>query len=197
MLLHREKYGILVKEGRIVDFTAPKRYHNVPAEKVLNAIEKAIPEVDYNRALIDRESVHLEVVGLEETPVLKGDMVRAGALIKWSPIGITKPLVQSFVVRRTCTNGATGNTVLREYGFGGGDDDNGNVWEWFKKSVRDAYRSYGKMAEAWRRLVNENVPAADRPMMLEALIKQTGLSPEVADVVRGRALQEPRPTPTT
>ena len=191
LLLRREKYGIMVKDGNIVDFTGPTSYHNVPAEKVLATIDKVIPEADYNRALIDRQSVHLEVVGIEETPVLKGDMVRAGALIKWSPIGITKPLVQSFVVRRICTNGATANTVLREYGFGGGDGDDGNVWEWFKKSVREAYRSYGKMAEAWRKLINENVPAADRPMMLEALIKQSGLPPDVAEVVRGRALQNP------
>ena len=189
LLLSKEKYGILVKDGHIVDFTAPKRYHNVPPEKVLNVIEHAIPDVEYSRALVDRESIHLEVVGQDELPVLKGDNVRAGALIKWSPIGTMKPIVQSFVVRRVCTNGVTSNTVLREFGFGGGDE--GNVWEWFKSSVRSAYRSYNQVGDAWRRLVNENVPDADRPMMLEALIKQAGIPPEAAEIVRGRALQEP------
>jgi len=189
LLLHKEKYGILIKDGQIVDFTSPKHYHNIPAEKVLNTIEKVIPDVEYNRALVDRETVHLEVTGPDELLMLKGDNVRAGALIRWSPIGITLPSVQSFVLRRFCINGATSNTILREFGFGGGDE--GNVWEWFKKSVRDAYHSYNKVAEAWRKLVNENVPDQDRPLMLEALIKQAGLDPNVAEAVRSRALQEP------
>lgn len=189
LLLRKEQYGILIRDGQIVDFTAPKRYHNVPAEKVLNVVEKAIPDVEYSRALVDRQEIHLEVVGQDELPVLKGDNVRAGALIKWSPIGISSPIVQSFVVRRVCTNGVTSNTVLRNFGFGGADE--GNVWEWFKSSVRTAYRSYTTVADAWRKLVNENVPAEDRPMMLEALIKQAAIGPEAAEIVRGRALQEP------
>ena len=126
LLGHKERFELLMKDGKIIGFRAPHVGHSMSPERVLESIEKVVEEPDYHKVAIDGQNVNLEIVGIDKETVTRGDVVRAGALVKFSPLGISNPSVQSFVLRLVCTNGMTSSTVLREYSFGGGGRGGGD-----------------------------------------------------------------------
>jgi len=189
LLERKRQYTILVKDRQVVDFTRREHFHNINASRVLDIVERVIPGAEYHRALVmEKQTVQLEIVGEDNQAVARNDLVRAGALITFSPINITTPSVQSFVVRLICTNGATSNQVLREFEYGGDGD---GLWQFFRRSIRDAYRSLIPIVERWRQMREEEIAPEDRAMVLEALIKQAGIPKELADAVRAQALAHP------
>ncbi|MFA5376720.1 MAG: hypothetical protein WC455_13310 [Dehalococcoidia bacterium] len=198
LLQKHDAFELLMREGKIIGFRAATEHagHSMAPTRVLEAIEKVVDKPDYNRVIIgDSQSVSLEIVGIDKATVTKGDVVRAGAMVRFSPLGITNPSVQSFVLRLACTNGMTSNTVLREYSYsgngGGRGDGNGRegVWSWFRKGLRDAYQSYGKVVERYQEMVQEEIPENQRAMMLEAMIREAGLKDNVRDTVRAMAIE--------
>ena len=188
LLAAKGRYVLLAKEQQVVGIGKAGQYRPVNAERVLGAIERAIGEsTDYARVSVLSQSVYIEVVGDKQEAVAKGDLVQAGALVAFSPIGIINPSVQTYVRRLTCTNGATANYVLEGYGYGEGDD----LWQWFRKSIGRAYRSVGRVTERWQQMAREQVSPAERAAMLEALIKHSRLDKVSAEAVRARALEQP------
>jgi hypothetical protein len=199
LLQKHDNFELLMRDGKIIGFRSATQHdgHAMAPGRVLEAIEKVIDKADYNRVLIgDQQSVSLEIVGIDKATVTRGDVVRAGAMVRFSPLGITNPSVQSFVLRLICTNGATSNTVLREYSYGGGGgrgDGNGRegVWSWLRKGLRDAYQSYGKVVERYQEMVHDEIPENQRAMMLESMIREAGLKDNVRDTVRAMAIETP------
>jgi hypothetical protein len=174
--------------------------HLVDTDRALATIERTIPGVDYHRALVDGTTVELEVVGEQQQPVVRGDLIRAGALVRFSPVGTVRPFVQSYALRLACTNGATANTVLREFRFAGGGggeggdgggNGNGNFWAWFRKSVHDAYGALENIVQQYQRMLHERVPADQRAAMLEGMLRQAHITGSDAEAVRAMALQSP------
>lgn len=198
-LENKVNYALLVRDNKVCSIVKPGEYRNFSAERVVKIIGDVIPEADYNRVTLNNQdqSINLEVVGAQTLPdpgpVAVGDLVRAGVQIIFSPLGLINPLVRSYVLRHTCTNGATSNTVLRAFGGGSGDGegDGDGLRNWFRSSIRAAYKSFGKIVEHYNGMMNENIPPADRAAMLNALIKEARISLEAAETIKAMALERP------
>ena len=156
LLSRKERYNLLMDDGQVQTFADFRGMRNLPVERVLSTIEQAIPHCDYHRVTTPgNHSAMLEIVGSRQTAVRRGDLVQAGALINFSPINIIKPMVQSYVLRLSCTNGATSRTVLAEFTGGGGEGD--DVWQWFRQSVHAAYQSMGDIVNRYREMTQERI----------------------------------------
>lgn len=126
-LARKEHYALVLEEGRITDFLKYGERHSIPAERALATIERTVPQADFQRVmLLPNHIASVEVVGIEERAVRPGDLIRAGTMVAFSPIGTVNPFVQSYALRLVCTNGVTTNDVIREFGYGEGAD--GNFW---------------------------------------------------------------------
>jgi hypothetical protein len=186
------KYSLIVKDDRIVNVIPYGAQTMVNPERLLNTIEKTIPVRDYHRlTILDKQPiVSLEIVGQKTQPVVRGDLVRAGVKVDFSPIGIIRPVVQSYAVVLNCTNGATSNVVLNEFrGRGGGEGD--DIWQWFCASVKRAYGSFDRVVGQWKKLQSENIPPADRARMLAALLQKANITGGIADAVMAMAVENP------
>jgi hypothetical protein len=189
LLASKQRYGYLTHGDEVTSFVPQRQYKQYSPNRVLSTIERAIEGADYNRVIIHPQPVvDLEIVGAREEAVQRGDLVRAGALVTFSPIGIVAPRVQSFVMRLVCTNGATSIDVMRDFtGAGEGDD----VWQWFRKSLKAAIRAITPILNRWQEMIGQEISPEDRAMILAALIKQARLTAIQAKAVQQRALQEP------
>lgn len=196
----REKYyTIMNQEGQIVGFTKPNKAGTpVNIDRALTVIERVIPDTNYNRVLFpDQGTVELEVIGPSQDAVVKDDIVQAGALVRFSPIGINIPVVQSFAVRQWCMNGCTTHDSLAEYKFngGGGGDSGGNgggdIYRWMRDATKEAYKSLPAIMAIWRELLSKGIDPHQRGPFLEALLKEAGITGANAVAVRDYALQHP------
>jgi len=190
LLGRKERYNLLLEGDQVQDFAEFRGVRNLPVERVLSTIERAVPGCDYHRVTTLPGSVAtLEIVGTEQQAVRRGDLVRAGAMVTFSPINTVMPAVQSYVVRLACTNGMTSRTVLAHYAGGGGEGD--DIWQWFRQSVQAAYQSIGDIVNRYREMSEERIPAEHRAAMLEELIRRAGITGKDADAIRAQAIQVP------
>jgi hypothetical protein len=190
LLGRKERYNLLLENGQVENLVDYRGIRNLPVDRVLSTIEHVVPDCDYHRvSVLSNYSASLEIVGPRQEAVRRGDIVQAGALVNFSPINIIKPLVQSYVLRLTCTNGQTARTVLAEFAGGGGEGD--DVWQWFRQSVRAAYQSIGDIVNRYRQMIQERIPPEQRAAMLEELLRQAGITGKEAEAVRAQAIQDP------
>lgn len=192
MLSRRNKFSVVLnKENQVVDLIRYKERDPINAERVLTTIEKAIPVQGYNRVLINGRNVQLEVTGELEQAVQRGDLVRAGVMVQFSPMGVAIPRVQSYATRLECTNGAVSNHFFSDFNFGGGGSEGDDIWQWFRQSARKAYRSFESFIGEWRKLTEENIRPEDRAAILESLLKRCKITGEDARAVHAYALERP------
>jgi len=195
LMANTGKYSLIVKDDRVVNVIPYGAQTMVNPVRLLDAIEKTIPVRDYHRlTILDKHPVvSLEIVGEKTQPVVRGDLVRAGVKVDFSPMGIVTPVVQSYAVVLNCTNGATSNVVLSEFrggrGSGGGEGD--DIWQWFRSSVKRAYNSFDEVVGQWKKLQGENIPPVDRARMLSALLKRAQITGEIAEAVMAMAVENP------
>jgi len=199
LLRRKGRYSLIIKDGSVVSLDKPQEYHMVNPERALRAIESGLPNIEFHRVLLlDNFVVCLEVVGDRRQPVNQGDLIQAGANITFSPLGTVDPMVQSYILRLACTNGMTSNTVLREFQFNGGDDGGSGgsgggdtIWQWFRSSVREAYGSLDRIVCQYRQMVDQHIAPEDRATILEAMLKEAGITGKYADTIRALAIQSP------
>jgi hypothetical protein len=193
LLMQKGRYTVLFDGNEeVVDFAEFRGgVGYLAVERVLAAVEKGIPRgVEWNRVeILDGHTAVLEVLGARQENVRRGDLVRAGAMVKFSPTGMILPTVQSYVLRLVCTNGQTSRLVLSNFTGGGGEGD--NVWQWFRQSVRAAYDSVGDLMNRYREMINDRIPANHRAEVLEALLRNAGIKGKEAEAVRAQALANP------
>ena len=197
LLGRQHRYSLIIKEGVVTAVAKPSNFHSLNPNRVLSAIEGGIKGIEYHRVLIlDNFVVSLELIGERREPVVRGDLIQAGARISFSPIGTVDPIVQSYALRLVCTNGMTSNTVLREfhYGGGGGGNEGDDIWQWFRRSSREAYNSLNRIIGRYRRMMDEQIPADHRAMMLEAMLREAKISGEEANAIRAMAIENPPET---
>lgn len=189
LLGRKERYNLLLDNDQVKDFAEYRGVRTIQPERLVTTIERAIPGADFHRVLLPGDySAAIEIVGERRQPVARGDLLRAGAHVTFSPIGTVVPMVQSYAMRLSCTNGATTNDIIREFRFGGDGDD---VWQWFRQALGDSYRAIGNIVNRYQEMRNERIPAGQRALMLEAMLKEARITGEDADVVRARAIEEP------
>lgn len=189
LLGRKERYNMLVADDQVVDFAEYQGTRTLPAERVLRTIERGTRgNADFHRVVVmTNYSAMIEVVSEQQEAVVRGDIVRAGASVTFSPINTVAPLVQSSVLRLVCTNGLTAATVLREFHGGG----NGNIWDWMRDSVREAYGALASIVSRYREMREERIPANHRAAMLEALLRSAKITGPDAEAVRAQALESP------
>jgi hypothetical protein len=195
LLEHTGKYSLILKDDRVVNVIPYGAQTAVNPVRLLDIIEKTIPVQDYHRLTIQDKKpvVSLEIVGEKTQPVVRGDLVRAGVKVDFSPMGVINPMVQSYAVVLNCTNGATSNIVLAEFGGGrpGGGGEGDSIWQFFRSSIKRAYNSFDQVVGQWKKLQSENIPPADRARMLAALLKKAQIGGEIADAVMAMAVENP------
>ena len=196
LLGRKQRYAVMIKEGAITAVAKPTEFRSLNPSRVLTAIEGGIKGIDYHRILIlDNFVVSLELIGERREPVVAGDLIQAGAQVSFSPIGTVDPIVQSYALRLVCTNGMTSNTVLREFHYGGGGGGDGDdIWQWFRRSSREAYNSLHRIVERYRHMMDEAIPPDQRAMMLEAMLREAKISGEEANAIRAMAIENPPET---
>lgn len=190
------EYSLLVRDNMVVDFAPAGQHRNVSAERVVANIERGIADdAEFSRVMtLPKHTVQLETIGAAEAPVRKGDLVRGGTMTQFSPLGITRPVIKAFNVRLICTNGMTTTDVEREFRFLGGRGGAGegdDIWQWFRRSTRDAYASFGGAVDRYRQMAETQIAPQDRGMMLEALLRDGGIRGEIAEAVRNDAITNP------
>lgn len=194
LLGRNNRYALMLKDGAITSVAKPTEYRSLNPTRVLSAVEGGIRGIEYHRVLLlDNFVVSLELIGERREPVVAGDLIQAGANVMFSPIGTVDPLVQSYALRLTCTNGATHRTVLREfhYGGGGGGGEGDDIWQWFRRSAQEAYNSLNRIVEQYRRMMDEQIPADQRAMVLEAMLREAKITGTDANAIRALAIEEP------
>lgn len=192
LLEHAGSYSMVVKEDKVVDIIPYGKKAVVSPERLLDVIEKALPVQYYNRVdILPNRVASLEIVGEKTEPVAKGELVRAGVKVNFSPMGIASPMVQSYALVLACTNGATANNVLAEFTRSGGGDEGDSVWQFFRQSVRKAYGAFEKVVEGYKKLREENISPQDRAQMLEALLRQAHIGGKIGEAVRAMAIERP------
>lgn len=190
LLARKGRYNLLLDGGQVRDFADYQGVRQIQAERLLTTIEKSIPGTEFHRVTImENYSAMIEVVGERRQPVVRGDLIRAGAMVTFSPIGTIQPLVQSHVLRLACTNGMTSNNIVRQFEGGGGEGD--DIWQFFRHSLRDAYQALDPIVNRYREMTKERIPADQRAMMLEAMLQEAKITGDDADVVRARAIEDP------
>lgn len=198
LVQHTGRYAMVVKDDKVTSLVPFDGGHRpVDPEHLLDVIERTIPVEDYMRVMVTDQVASLEIAG-ERTEVVvdpqhshiaRGDLVKAGVMVTFSPMGVAYPTVQSYAVRLVCTNGATANTVLASFTGGGGEGD--SIWQFFRRSIHKAYGSFDKVVTGWRELAAEDIDPERRATILENLIKAAALSDAVADAVRAQAIAHP------
>lgn len=190
LLSQKGEYSLVMKGGQVIAFAKPGEHRRIQPERALGAIERGIPHADYHKVHVMAEAVRLEIVGHEQRAVSRGDWIRGGAMIEFSPIGVVTPHVQAYVLRLACTNGVTSMDYLRNFQFSG-DNGNGNIWNWFSNSARDAYGSLRQVVERFQLMRQESIPERDRAAVLEQLIRNAQLPQAAAIAVRAEAIAHP------
>jgi hypothetical protein len=193
LLGRQHRYSVMVRDRAIVGFHKPTEFRALSPDRVLKAIEAGIKGIEYHRVLmLNNFVISLELIGERREPVIAGDLVQAGAQVTFSPIGTVDPLVQSYALRLVCTNGVTSNTVLREFHYGGGGGGEGDdIWQWFRRSSREAYNSLHRIVTRYRRMMDEAIPADQRAMVLEAMLREAKISGDDANAIRAMAIENP------
>ena len=182
--------SVLYNRGEVQGFANQGRYRMVDTTMVLNSIEDALgSDMEVHRVGIrPNNDVRLEILGDMEYEAVKGDMIRAGTMVQYNPVGLSHPRVQSYGLRLVCTNGATATDVLRSYALTGDNDDLG---QWFQKSVRVSYDGLGDTVGRWRELQEDDISATDRPLILGSLAQRARLRGPVRDAFWARATEAP------
>lgn len=182
--------SILTRDGMIEDIGPGQEFRSIPPERVLRKITKGLGgEVDFSRVLtLPNHTIRVETLGMEQKAVVENDIIRAGTMTQFSPLGITIPAVQSFNLRQWCLNGATTMDIVRDFQYGGEGDD---IWQFFQRANREAYRSIGPVIERYQQLMQEEVTPEDRAAVVNALLKQMKASTETVAAVQARALETP------
>jgi len=180
-------------EGQVTDLVKADR-PPLAIERVVQEAEEAVTGLDFHRVhVLEPHVVRLECVGSQERPVHRGDLIKAGALLHFSPLGTVEPVVQSYGLRLICTNGQVAEEVIetfkRQRGGGGGEGD--ELWQWFRESIRQAYGSIGQVVDRYQALEGQRITPRDRAMALEGLLHQAGIQGEMAEAVRAHALEHP------
>jgi hypothetical protein len=189
-LLNRQPQ-LFVSDGQfITDILPPQEITPLKPSQICEMLEDIIPEHNYHRVLLHGNDVHIQSIGAERVPdvdVVKNSLIQAGVTTRFSPLGISLPQVQSFVVRLVCTNGMTGTEVLTSYQA----TEHENFEDWFNESVTDAYHSVGALVSKWDALVDEGIDPKDRVLVLSALMKEAKMPMAAREAVHARALEEP------
>ena len=189
LLRFQPSAALLTQGDEVVNVIAHRTHRSTPVERVIEVIETAIPEADYARPVfLPGHAVQIEVVGVEERAVAVGDLVRAGAVIRFSPLGTTNVEVQGYVRRLACTNGMLTNDLVRSYTLRESADD--HFWHWLSVLVGDAYGTVDLAVGRYQALRREVLTPTERAQVLAGLLDRAKLGTHGVEAVHAQMLEE-------
>jgi len=172
-----------MKKDQVVGFSFEGSPIIAP-DKVINKIQDLTNCIGYDRVYIHNGIVDLFAIGEREDAVAVGDIVKGGVLVSFSPLGIEMPEVTAYTFRLACLNGALTQESLAR--FRRTSEVNGNLDDWFKYTIPEAYdialnqvNRYREMKDihlgedlpAIVRHVTGDVPIAVRNLVLEQALR--------------------------
>lgn len=86
-----------------------------------------------------------------------GDILRAGVVVQFSPIGLRPVTVSAYTDRLICTNGMTTTDSLDAWSAPGGEGNN-DPYEWIPRAIDAAWDRVSGMFEEADRLAQTDVP---------------------------------------
>lgn len=156
---------------------SPARRHPVSATRMLDVVNagmtNGVPPAFTTRGGDSLQSVTLvttmpsieyEVQRTRQT----GDIVRGGAMVRFSPIGAHGVEVSSYIERLICTNGMTSTDQLDVWRHPGGEGSN-DPYEWIPTALRRVRDSYDAHFESIQRSADAEIDEAEVPTIIEDL----------------------------
>ena len=193
----KKQYNAIIRDGVVVDFVH-HAHRPVNTNRLLILMEKVMGETEFQRVLImGQHRAVIDASGPKEDAVVVGDLVRAGVSVNYDHYGAVEPNVEAFVWRLACLNGATSPISISDFHYGGGNGggDGSDIYDWFRESMRKAFRAFKGIVDRYHQLASEGLDPHDRAQLLEALIKNSGIRDEkLIAAIRARAIEDP---PTT
>ena len=217
-------HGLARKEGAVAVIDGEGRLLNVSdqaklkpvmaAEQVLEHIREQWPEVQWQDGEISSPKgdraygadliaiTHNDVERLERRVDRNlhqrlpegGDPYRAGIHAHFNPMGITEPLIEPYIQRLVCLNGAIHSEYLSHEwgrGFGEGDD----LWQWFRDGLIASNVAIGGVMDKYAEMVGQTFETGtDRARAVEGFIRSARLTREDAQAVRDGAIANPPET---
>ena len=178
-------------------------------EKTLAALQKQFPGVLHQQALLDdRFNINLLTITSDQRHKLEehlapgthsslpdgGDPFMGGAHIRVNALGLEAPLIEPYMVRLVCTNGA----IHAEYISGRGDKGYGEgdeIWQWFRDGMTAAAGAITPIMNTYSNMLGHEIPEGEQRMLaVEGMIRQTRLPRDMAQAVRDSAIANPPKT---
>ena len=180
--------SLIIKDSKVISIAPLNNRQPINPERAINIIDKAIPQANFLEPLqMPNYTVRLNILGLEERAVSKGDLIKAGAMVQFSPLGIGVPQVQSYIERLVCTNGLTSNDVIQKFGYGEGDD----FWQWLRASTKMAYGVLGNIVTQFQNMQKQKIAPDLRAGILAGLLRRSGIRGDYAEAVNAEAIEAP------
>ena len=202
-------------DGRLLNVSDQAKLKPVmAAEQVLEHIREQWPEVQWQDGEISSPKgdraygadliaiTHNDVERLEQRVDRNlhqrlpagGDPYRAGIHAHFNPMGITEPLIEPYIQRLVCLNGAIHSEYLSHEwgrGFGEGDD----LWQWFRDGLIASNVAIGGVMDKYAEMVGQTFETGtDRARAVEGFIRSARLTREDAQAVRDGAIANPPET---
>ena len=194
------------EDNRVIRVQAQTKMQPImPVEAVVDNLFMQWPELKFQDAQLgkdyqgeilaitndgERRLENLLAPGLHSFLPDGGDPFRSGVRISHNPIGFGEPLIEPYLLRLVCRNGAIHAEYLHNQwgkGFGEGDE----VWQWFREGLQSSNVAIDGVMQNYAEMVGQEVPANERSAVVEGYLRNARLPNEDARVIRDMAINEP------
>jgi len=157
--------SMVTKDDRVIAF-AVKDSLLISPNMVIEKIEKNTECREYDKVLVYDNIIDIYVVGETEKEVVKGDIVKGGVGVMFSPLGIVSPEITSYTYRLLCSNGLIAPESLSRFKMGSAGD---GFDSWFSETLPRAYDIAFAQVEKFREMrnvkLNGNTPGIFRHLV--------------------------------
>ena len=192
--------------NRIIQVEAQTKMKPImPVEQVVENLFMQWPELKFQDAQMgkgyqgeilaitndgERKLEELLAPGLHEFLPEGGDPFRSGVRISHNPIGFGEPLIEPYLLRLVCRNGAIHAEYLHnQWGTGYGEGD--EVWQWFREGLQASNVAIDGIMQNYADMVGQEVPANERSAVVEGYLRNARLPNDEARAIRDMAINEP------
>lgn len=179
-------------------------------ERVMTEMAQKFPDVGYHQANVADDGLTLDLLAITHNDTRKledliqpglheflpdgGDPFRDGVHLKFSPMGVVQPMIEPYLVRVVCRNGAIHAEYLDQFGgvgYGEGDE----MWQWFRQGLDHVGASIDDVMNKYGQLVGEQIPEGEERMLaVNGMIRTAKLPPHMGDAIRDQAMAFPTRT---
>jgi hypothetical protein len=177
---------MVTKGNDLVALTTPDK-PILRSDKVVRKIETSVHPTEYRHLNIKPELVEIYAVGERREAVKRGDLVRGGAYMAYSPLGLIDPVVKGYAEILRCVNGmiTSESTVVFHYG---GED--GDVYSWLGKNLKAAYNTLKPETNRLREMSNQQINPSE---MIDHVLRGIR-GEETRNLIRARVMDNPTRT---